>query len=262
MSDVLIASNQADAEAADKVVEHHAAMSGRLGVLVGRLEAAQTGADALAARDELVDWARTDLVPHAEAEEAVLYAAAVTIPGHKVLVEAMIAEHRVLIGLIDTLAAADHPVRAIASAGGLRTLFETHVDKENTLVVPALVSSHEHSMATLLGQMHAALPAGHDAAEATHAAPAQQGSGHTCGCGGHDEAGMPVLDAREIPHAIRHATIFGALDGLQVGSGLILQADHDPVPLLMQLEQRAPGAFEISYLQRGPELFEIQLVRS
>lgn len=259
MSDVLIASNQADAEAADKVVEHHAAMSGRLGVLVGKLEAAQTGAEALSARDELVDWARTELVPHAEAEEAVLYAAAVTMPGLKILVEAMIAEHRVLVGLIENLAAASHPVRAIAAAGGLRTLFETHVDKENTLVVPALVSSPEHSMSDLLDRMHAELPADPHPGASGQAAPAQA---HTCGCGGHDEEGMPVLDAREIPHAIRHATIFGALDGVQPGSGLILQADHDPVPLLMQLEQRAPGAFEISYLQRGPELFEIQLVRS
>jgi uncharacterized protein (DUF2249 family) len=256
MSDVLIASNQADAEAADKVVEHHAAMGGRLGVLVGKLEAAQTGAEALAARDELVDWARTELVPHAKAEESVLYAAAVNIPGYKVLVEAMIAEHRVLISLIDALAAASHPVRAIASAGGLRTLFETHVDKENTLVVPALVGSSEHSMADLLDQMHAALPTPEAGSDAT-----QPTGGHTCGCGGHDDEGMPVLDAREIPHAIRHATIFGALEAVQPGNGLILQADHDPVPLLMPLEQRAPGAFEISYLQRGPELFEIQLVR-
>lgn len=257
MSDVLIASNQADAEAADKVVEHHAAMGGRLGALVGALEAAQTGAEALAARDELVNWARAELVPHAEAEEAVLYGAAAGLDGYKVLVEAMIAEHRVLVGLLDTLQSASHPVRAIAAAGGLRTLFETHVEKENNLVVPALVGSPEHSMAQLLDQMHAALPA----PAATPAAAAEP-AGHTCGCGGHDEEGMPTLDAREIPHAIRHATIFGALDGLQSGRGLILQADHDPVPLLMQLEQRAPGAFEISYLQRGPELFEIQLVRN
>ncbi len=260
MSDVLIASSQADAEAADKVVEHHAAMGGRLSVLVGKLEAAQTGAEALSARDELVAWARTELVPHAEAEEKVLYEAAVKIPALKVLIEAMIAEHRVLVGLIDSLATANHPVRAIAAAGGLRTLFETHVDKENTLVVPALVSSPEHSMSDLLDRMHSTLPSSQAAGVATAAAPAE--GGHTCGCGGHDEEGMPVLDAREIPHAIRHATIFGALDGLRSGNGLILQADHDPVPLLMQLEQRAPGGYEISYLQRGPELFEIQLVRS
>ncbi|NKX93685.1 DUF2249 domain-containing protein [Sanguibacter hominis ATCC BAA-789] len=74
----------------------------------------------------------------------------------------------------------------------------------------------------------------------------------TCGCGGHDDASLPVLDARVIPHAIRHATIFGALDSVRPGSGLVLLAPHDPVPLLAQVEQRWPGRFTLEYLERGP----------
>lgn len=259
MSDVLIATNQADAEAAEKVVEHHAAMQGQLGLLVARLEAAQTGAEALSARDDVVNWARAELVPHAVAEEEVLYAAAAQIPGLKILVEAMIAEHKVLVCQVDAIAAAEHPVPAIAAAGGLRTLLSSHIDKENNLVVPALVSSPQHDVAALLGQMHDALPEA-PAQPESNVAPAPAG-GHTCACGGHDEEGYPLLDAREIPHAIRHATIFGALDGLAPGKGLILAADHNPLPLLSQLEQRAPGAFDISYLEEGPELFQLQLVR-
>lgn len=84
--------------------------------------------------------------------------------------------------------------------------------------------------------------------------------GHTCGCGA-DEAGLPVLDARTIPHALRHAAVFGALDGLAAGSGLELVAPHDPLPLLAQVEQREPGAFEVSYLERGPEAWRLSLVR-
>lgn len=72
-----------------------------------------------------------------------------------------------------------------------------------------------------------------------------------CGCGGHDDA-LPELDARVIPHAIRHATIFGALDSVGPGSGLVLLAPHDPVPLLAQVEQRWPGRFTLEYLERGP----------
>ena len=68
-------------------------------------------------------------------------------------------------------------------------------------------------------------------------------------------------DARAIPHAIRHATIFGALDGVRPGKGLVLVAPHDPLPLLAQLEQREPGAFEVSYLERGPEAWRLALVR-
>ena len=74
-----------------------------------------------------------------------------------------------------------------------------------------------------------------------------------CACGGHDEPGYPELDARVVPHAIRHATIFGALGSVQPGHGMVLVADHEPVPLLAQLEQRNPGIFEVSYLERGPE---------
>jgi uncharacterized protein (DUF2249 family) len=64
-----------------------------------------------------------------------------------------------------------------------------------------------------------------------------------------------------MPHAIRHATIFGALDSVSSGSGMVLVAPHDPLPLLQQLENRAPGRFSISYLERGPEAWKIQFLR-
>lgn len=89
------------------------------------------------------------------------------------------------------------------------------------------------------------------------AAPAGR---HTCSCGA-DETGLPVLDARTIPHAIRHAAIFGALEGLVPGRGLELVAPHDPLPLLAQLEERWPGGFEVSYLERGPDAWRVSLVR-
>lgn len=81
-----------------------------------------------------------------------------------------------------------------------------------------------------------------------------------CGCQEVD-ATHPELDARLIPHKIRHATIFGALDSLQPGDGMVLVAPHDPVPLLGQLEQRAPGAFDVSYVERGPEAWRLLLRR-
>jgi uncharacterized protein (DUF2249 family) len=64
-----------------------------------------------------------------------------------------------------------------------------------------------------------------------------------------------------VPHAIRHATIFGALDALGPGGGLVLVAPHDPLPLLDQLQARSPGAFAVDYLERGPEAWRLRLVR-
>jgi uncharacterized protein (DUF2249 family) len=87
------------------------------------------------------------------------------------------------------------------------------------------------------------------------------GCGHECTCGEVDGPGYPELDARLVPHAIRHATVFGALDTVAPGGGMILVAPHDPLPLLAQIEQRYDGAFDVEYLERGPEAWRLSLVR-
>ncbi|HRC12124.1 MAG: DUF2249 domain-containing protein [Candidatus Phosphoribacter baldrii] len=81
-----------------------------------------------------------------------------------------------------------------------------------------------------------------------------------CACGEHDEQ-LPELDARVIPHAIRHGAIFGALGAVKPGKGMVLVAPHDPLPLLAQLAAREGDAVEVSYLQRGPEAWRLRLHR-
>lgn len=85
------------------------------------------------------------------------------------------------------------------------------------------------------------------------------GHGHGgCDCGEEDEH-LPELDVREIPHAIRHATVFGALQGVQPGNAMILVAHHNPLPLLAQIEQLFSGTIEVTYLQEGPEEWKLRL---
>lgn len=79
-----------------------------------------------------------------------------------------------------------------------------------------------------------------------------------CACGGHDTVDLPELNVQLIPHEIRHATIFGALAGIRPGRGLIIQATHDPVPLLRQLDQMQPGVYQVEYLERGPQVWRIK----
>lgn len=81
-----------------------------------------------------------------------------------------------------------------------------------------------------------------------------------CACGGHDEA-MPEMDVQTIPHAVRHASIKGALNSLAPGAGLVLSATHDPVPLLQQIQQETPDAYTVEYLDRGPERWRLAFVR-
>ena len=94
-------------------------------------------------------------------------------------------------------------------------------------------------------------------------AGAEGGCGvHACACGEVDGPGHPELDARTIPHAIRHATIFGALESVAPGRGLELLAPHDPLPLLAQVEQRWPGTFSVTYRERGPETWRLVFLRA
>ncbi len=82
-----------------------------------------------------------------------------------------------------------------------------------------------------------------------------------CTCSDADGQLAPVLDARDIPHAIRHAAIFGALDSLASGSALVLVAPHDPQPLLEQARDRYPEGLKVEYLQHGPEAWHIRVQR-
>ncbi|OLT22788.1 hypothetical protein BJF81_12945 [Ornithinimicrobium sp. CNJ-824] len=81
-----------------------------------------------------------------------------------------------------------------------------------------------------------------------------------CACGCADE-GIPALDVRVIPHAVRHASIFGAIGGLRPGQQMDLVADHDPLPLLAQLAEREGKAVAHEYLERGPEAWTLRFTR-
>ncbi len=88
----------------------------------------------------------------------------------------------------------------------------------------------------------------------------QQATTTGCACG-HADEGEIVLDTRQIPHAIRHATIFGALGAIAPGFSLDLVANHNPLPLLAQLDERHPGDFAVSYVENGPELWRLRFTR-
>ncbi|WRZ95344.1 DUF2249 domain-containing protein [Streptomyces sp. NBC_01007] len=274
MSVLTLASAPEDAAALEVAAAHHARLAGEL---AGRVKMLLTAVDQdLGAAKEihlgLLAFCDRSLLPHAAAEEAALYPTAHGLPETRLLVESLIGEHRCLTALVDSLRAAPTPAGSAADARALQVFFEEHLAKENGLVLPLLAMTPEISLADLLADMHQRLAEDTSAegANATRNTEKGQdmreelieetgGCGGVCGCGGAEEAAEPELDVREVPHALRHATVFGALDAVPAGTAMVLVAPHDPLPLLAQIEQRNPGIFTVEYLERGPEAWRLRL---
>ncbi|QOV33486.1 DUF2249 domain-containing protein [Streptomyces ferrugineus] len=275
MSAVTIASAPEDAAALEAAEAHHVDLAGEL---AGRVALLLTAAErepgaAERIRAGLVSFCERELLPHAAAEEAVLYPAARRLPDSRLLIESLIAEHSCLAALVGSLRAAPTALGAAADARALQVLFEEHVAKENGLVLPLLAVAPGVRLAALLADLRDMLARQKSATDGTAGAQAagtakdatgdateeSGGCGGGCGCGGEEEAEVPELDVRDVPHALRHATVFGALDAVPAGNAMVLVAPHDPLPLLAQIEQREPGRFGVEYLQRGPDAWRLRL---
>ncbi|MFB0838400.1 hemerythrin domain-containing protein [Arthrobacter sp. E44] len=143
-------------QALQAVETHHADMLRHLNVLVGLLtetvEAGDAGA-AQAAQATLLDWCDKELVPHALAEEGPLYSGPHGMPEAKLLVDGMLAEHQVIVGLIEELRTADGVAAAVA-AGAIQRIFALHLDKENRLLMPFVIQSPALSLARAVEGLH------------------------------------------------------------------------------------------------------------
>ena len=168
MNEQTITSAEADTRAAQAVERHHALMAATLAQMVDDLVTSAASGPASSAegtRHEVVRWCRDELVPHALAEERTMYPAARGIESGRLLIDGMLEEHKVIVGLVDDVERADSPVAAAAAARALSTVFHLHLGKENDLVLPLLVGADDVSVAELLGGMHEVLGAGDVATE-------------------------------------------------------------------------------------------------
>jgi uncharacterized protein (DUF2249 family) len=255
----------------DTVIEairgHHAQLAQELRGLTARaIAAAQTG-DCTSEQAELHAWYRTELLPHAAAEEQALYSHGAELGSTRLLVRGMVAEHRALQKLVAELGEANGPLEVAITSAAAAVLFDVHLDKENDLLLPALDEAGL-DLPSILEGMHEILGGEHDADAA--------GNGcHACGCD-HDHgdaSAEPVqfiagtgtadapLDVRILPHAQRHQIIFGRLDALAPGQALVIVNDHDPAPLRYQASALWPDRFDWSYLEAGPVEWRLAITR-
>ena len=144
----------ADTESADAIREHHEELRNALRERVVALQdAVRDGHSHERLQRAVLAFLDTELLPHAAAEERSIYPAG----DHGVtamLVHAMLDEHRNLIAHVAGLRESTDAIEAVGSATAIQALFESHLSKENNLLVPALLADPSVSLGELLSGMH------------------------------------------------------------------------------------------------------------
>lgn len=257
MNNLVLASSPAEAVSLETARTRLAEAAGTLGTLNSNLVASAGNASAseLTQSDQgaLVDFAEKELIP-------VTGALAGAFPEHaanaesRVLAAVASGHNERIVAAAKALEVQEAPVKMVNAGGRLLEAATAFIAEATELILPALAQNPAVSLAGVLPK-----PA---AAAAATGSESQVPASGGCACGGHDEPGLAELDTRVIPHAIRHATIFGALEGLNTGKGILLVANHNPLPLLAQLEQRSAGKFAVEYVEDGPELWKLSMIRN
>lgn len=143
----------ATADIVTAITHHHAELESSLSTRVDDVvTAARTAVPFDKPVAELRALLSHDIVPHARAEEDVLYAAA-TADTLRPLVAGMIFEHQTILSLADRLAAVTTGVDAAATAYAILAVFAGHVRRENELLLPALAADPHVDLPALLPVM-------------------------------------------------------------------------------------------------------------
>lgn len=73
---------------------------------------------------------------------------------------------------------------------------------------------------------------------------------------------ISTIDVRVVPHAQRHPLIFKTYEQLKPGQAFILVVDHNPKPVLNELDFVQKGKFKWVYLEQGPEVWRVQFEKT
>lgn len=144
-----------DEAAANAIRRHHQHLVAELEQLVAALANTSVQSSGFERpKAQIVTWARAVLAPHAAGEETTLYRAAAEIEAGRLLIAGMVAEHGVILGIVDAIEASTDPVATAAWAEALLRVFVSHAAKENDLVLPLLVGEPRVDLAELLEELH------------------------------------------------------------------------------------------------------------
>lgn len=108
-----------------------------------------------AAVEGALDFLRGTLIPHAEAEEQVLYPAVAALLGSPAATATMVSDHRAIVARIDALEATDpgDVDRIQEILYGLYALLIVHFHKEEDDYLPLLEARPEDEVAAIFSEM-------------------------------------------------------------------------------------------------------------
>lgn len=72
---------------------------------------------------------------------------------------------------------------------------------------------------------------------------------------------MKELNVTTIIPKERHPLIFKTFDGLKSGDDFVLVNDHDPKPLYYSFLHEREGLFGWEYLEQGPAVWRVKIVK-
>ncbi len=224
---------------------HHRELARILNEQVSALEENSSQADPQA----LVEFLKTDLLPHAQGEEAALYPVVDDlVRDHARPTATMSIDHEYVSNYIKQIEETTRSLaetkngnrdalvkRLILLGRQLEGLFQVHLDKEERVYLPLFEKylSAEEQQRVLNGM---------------HEDHSQELAGES-----------KTIDVRTIPPMQRHPLIFETYESLQPGEAFILVNDHDPKPLYYQFKFERDGEFNWEYLEQGPETWRVQV---
>jgi hemerythrin-like domain-containing protein len=119
--------------------QHHAELLAGVQTRVQALFDATEHMSALdSKREDLVEFLRRRVLPHAELEEHTFYEIGSHYEPTRLLVTAMQSEHVRLTDMIEHLDQARSTLEVLRMASAMLALFESHLEKENEVLIPEL----------------------------------------------------------------------------------------------------------------------------
>lgn len=189
------------------------------------------------AQRELVDFLRGQLLPHAEVEQTLLYAAGTHQTQTSLLVRAMTDEHRMMVALIDEVDQAATAIDAAVAAGAVVVLCDVRIEQENRLLLPALAEAGV-DITTLLNEtpeiigdtpraaVNAATSTDHRGMHADDSTAIGQIPRQLQSIQGDERGSDSQVDLSGLDYHERRRRLFTALRALQPGQVLRLNSDQ------------------------------------